>query len=111
MTYTTCTRCREKLHLGLVSEAAKNKLQKKESNREVLCLGCYKSLKELDVVQVITSNTSVENAERGDKGAVLCILKNKSGEVGYEVECVLPDGSNKWEGCFERNQLKWLQTP
>lgn len=45
------------------------------------------------------------------KGAVLYILKSKHGETGYEVEYVLPDGSNKWEGYFKRNPIKWLQRP
>ena len=110
MAYTTCSQCGETFHLRITSEEAINKLRQKEKNNEVLCLGCFKSLNELDVVQVIAENPNVPSAEIGDKGAVLCILNSKNGSKAYEVECVLQDGSNKWEGTFERQQLKWLQS-
>jgi len=110
MANTTCSRCGETFHLRITSEEAINELKMKEINNEVLCLGCYKSLNELDVVQVIAINPNVPGAEIGDKGAVLSILNSNNGNKGYEVECVLQDGSNKWEGAFERQQLKWLQS-
>lgn len=63
------------------------------------------------MVQVIAKNPTVPEAELGDKGAVIMVLNSESGEKGYETECVLPNGANKWLGTFERNQLKWLQSP
>ena len=111
MAFTKCSRCGESFHLRLNSEQALNELHEKENKGEVLCLGCFKELKEYDVVQVIAKNPTVPEAELGDKGAVLIVLNSESGEKGYETECVLPNGSNKWLGTFSRNQLKWLQSP
>lgn len=111
MAFTKCSRCGESFHLRLSSVQALNELHEKEKNGEVLCLGCFKELKEYDVVQVVAKNPTVPEAEIGDKGAVLMVINSESHEKGYEIECVLPDGTNKWQGTFERNQLKWLQSP
>ena len=77
----------------------------------LFCLGCFRELEEYDVVQVIAKSLIVPEAEMGDRGAVLMVLNSERGEKGYEIECVLPNGTNKWQGTFERNQLKWLQPP
>jgi len=111
MTYTKCSRCGEVFHLRLTSEQAIDELHTKERNGAVLCIGCFKNLKEYDVVQVISENSDVPEAQVGDKGAVLMMLNNSNGEPSFEVECVLPDGTNKWLGTFKREQLKWLQSP
>ncbi|PMM16686.1 hypothetical protein BCT62_24625 [Vibrio splendidus] len=64
------------------------------------------SISELDVVKVTSLNSSVPKAEVGDKGAVLMVFGDINSPDAYEVECVLPDGSNKWEGTFLPAQVK-----
>jgi hypothetical protein len=62
--------------------------------------------KEYEVVEVIQKNSSVPEAEIGDRGTVLMILESASQEIGYEVECVRKDGSTKWLGTFQKKHLK-----
>ena len=110
MTFTKCPRCNESFHLRLTSEAALRELREKEKVGENLCFGCFKEIKEYDVVKVIQKNDSVPEAEIDDEGAVLMVLNGKDGTRAYEVESVLPDGSNKWLGTFARYQLKWVSS-
>lgn len=66
-------------------------------------------ISEYDVVEVIAFNPDVPEAEIGDQAAVLMIFFNDDVAVAYEVECVLPDGSNKWEGTFSAKQIMLVQ--
>lgn len=111
MAYTKCSRCGDTFHLRLTSEQALNELHEKEKEHEVLCFGCFRTIKEFDVVQVIVINPQVPEAKAGDKGAVVMVHGGGDGKSGYEVECVLPNGTSKWQGGFKREQLKWLQSP
>jgi hypothetical protein len=63
-------------------------------------------LTELDVIEVVELNPSIPSACIGDKGAVLLVFGDPKDPEAYEVECVLDDGSNKWEGTFSPFQLK-----
>jgi len=111
MATTKCSRCGESFHLRLTSEQAIDELRAKERNGDVLCIRCFKNLNQYDVVQVISENSGVPEAEIGDKGVVLMLLNTPQGESDYKVECVLANGTNKWLGTFKREQLKWLQSP
>ena len=64
------------------------------------------SILELDVVEVISLNPSVPQADIGDQGTVLLVFGDKKSPDAFEIECVLPDASNKWEGTFLPEQLK-----
>ena len=108
MAYTKCSRCGEELHLRITSDNSINELRRKEQRNETLCLGCFKNLKEYDVVKVISENLGVPEARIGDIGAV--ILAHNDG-MAYEVECVLESGETKWLGTFKKEQIKWVQTP
>lgn len=66
-------------------------------------------ISEYDIVEVIAFNADVPEAEIGDQAAVLMVHFNSGIAAAYEVECVLPDGSNKWEGTFLLNQIKLIQ--
>ncbi|WP_230970031.1 hypothetical protein [Nitrogeniibacter aestuarii] len=83
-------------------------LRNEESNGGVLCFGCFKSIEELDVVQVVSCNSDVPQAAVGEVGAVLMVHTVAGEPAGYEIECVLPDGTSKWQGVFMREQIKWL---
>ncbi|MEN3158682.1 DUF4926 domain-containing protein [Alkalimonas sp. NCh-2] len=108
MAYTKCSRCGEEFHLRIASDDSLKELRFKEQRNEVLCLGCFKSIKEYDVVKVISENSSVPEARVGDLGAV--VLVHGDG-AAFEVECVLDNGSTKWIGTFKKGQVKWLQSP
>ena len=66
-------------------------------------------ISELDVVEVIALNSSVPIAEIGDIGTVIFVFGDPENPEAYEVECVLENGSNKWEGPFSQNQLKLIE--
>lgn len=65
-----------------------------------------RKLSELDVVEVVESNPNIPGASVGDQGAILLVFGNPNNPEAYEVECVLENGSNKWEGTFLPFQLK-----
>ncbi len=69
MTFTSCSRCNESLHLKINSSEAANELRSKEDSGKILCIRCFKTNSEYDVVEVISANESVLNAQIGDKGA------------------------------------------
>jgi len=60
---------------------------------------------EYDVVKVIALNPDVPEAEIGDTGTILMLLDHENNRA-YEVECVLPDATNKWLGTFESSQIQ-----
>ena len=86
-------------------------LHEKEKKGEVLCFGCFKSIKEYDVVEVIAQNPEVSEAAVGHSGAVLMVFNSPDGETAYEVESVNNDGTTKWVGTFRRSHIKWRQSP
>ena len=94
--------------MRITSNNSLQELKLKEQGNEVLCLGCFKIIKEYDVVKVISENSEVPEAEVGDLGAV--VLVYNSGEA-YEVECVQENGHTKWLGTFTKEQIKWVQSP
>lgn len=108
MAYTKCSRCGEEFHLRITSDDSLRELKLKELKNEVLCLGCFKSIKEYDVVRVISENPNVPEAKVGDLGSV--VLVHNNGEA-FEVECVLENGHTKWLGVFTKEQVKWVQSP
>ena len=108
MAYTKCSRCGEEFQLRIVSDDSLKELRHKEQRNEVLCLGCFKSIKKYDVVKIISENTDVPKSGVGDVGVV--VLVHGDG-VAFEVECVLENGDTKWLGTFKKEQVKWLQSP
>ena len=46
-----------------------------------------------------------EPAEVGDIGFVVEIYKTKNHPDGYEVECVLQNGTTKWLATFYKNEI------
>jgi hypothetical protein len=108
MAYTKCSRCGEEFHLRLTSNDSLQDLRKKEKRNDVLCLGCFKSIKEYDVVKVISENARVPEARVGDIGAVVLVHDD---DCTFEVESVLDNGETKWIGTFSKEQLKWIQSP
>lgn len=63
-------------------------------------------ISELDIVEVIASNHSVPEAIIGDQGTALLVFGDVSSPEAYEVECILKDGSTKWQGTFLPSQLE-----
>ncbi len=108
MAYTKCSRCGEQFYLRITSTDALALLKSEEDSGDVLCIGCFKSIKELDVVKIISANLNVPEAQVGDIGAVVMV---HSPANPFEVECVLENGDAKWLGPFTREQVKWLQSP
>ena len=71
------------------------------------CFGCWKELRTYDVVEVISLPRDVSNlVSEGDEGTVLMVYEDGIGNKAYEVECVLPNGTNKWLHTFERRHLR-----
>lgn len=108
MAYTKCSRCGEEFHLRIILDESLKELRFKEQRSDVLCLGCFKSIKEYDVVKVISGNSDVPEARIGDIGVV--VLVHEGGRA-FEVECVLEGGHAKWLGAFKKEQIKWVQSP
>ena len=106
MASTNCSRCGESFHLRISSEENLQKLKLKEKKNEVLCLGCFKTLKLYNTVKVIGENSSVPKAKPGDEGAIVLVHENMN---EFEVESVKTTGETKWLGTFSREQLKWLK--
>ncbi|MBU2983981.1 DUF4926 domain-containing protein [Saccharophagus degradans] len=107
MPYTKCSQCGEEFHLRITSDDSLKDLKGKEESGRVHCIGCFKSIKEYDVVKVIKLNKNVPEAKVGDIGAVVMVYGNQE----FEVECVLKNGYTKWLGTFTKSQLKWVQPP
>ena len=66
-------------------------------------------ISEYDIVEVITANPEVPRAEVGDVAVILMVHFSSGVAVAYEVECVFPDGTNKWEGTFLPFQIKLVE--
>ncbi|MGF1770301.1 DUF4926 domain-containing protein [Enterovibrio makurazakiensis] len=107
MAFTNCSRCGESFHLRITSSESIEELKRKEDAGEVLCISCFRTIKEHDVVEIVSLNKNVPEAQIGDSGAVVMVHDNRA----FEIECVLSDGSAKWLGSFSREQIKWLQSP
>jgi hypothetical protein len=107
MPYTKCSQCGEEFHLRITSDDSIKNLKRKEESGQVHCIGCFKTIKEYDVVKVIALNKNVPEAKVGDTGAVVMVHGNQA----FEVECLLENGYTKWLGTFAKYQLKWVQTP
>ncbi len=113
MPYSKCPNCNQLFHL-LVSKDLEQWYKENAPGKKIgdevnlQCFGCWKELKEYEVVRVISlrgmeSDSSVEHE---DVGTILMIL-DSTDKIAYEVECVLPDGSTKWIETFKRNQLRY----
>ena len=107
MAFTNCSRWGQLHGQSCTPTESIDELKKKEHGRKVFCLGCFKAVKEYDVVKVISLNKSVPEAEVGDIGAVVMVYSPEA----FEVECVLDTGSTKWLGTFARDKIKWQPTP
>ena len=111
MPYSKCPSCNQIFHL-LVSKDlekwyAQNAPGKKVGDEvSIQCYGCWKELKEYEVVRVVSTSNKKNSVEVGDVGTILMIF-DSSEETAYEVECVLPDGSSKWIETLNRNQLRY----
>ena len=64
---------------------------------------------EFDVVAVVANNPEVPEAEIGDRATVLMVYRSLGRVEGVELECVLPNGSNKWQGVFSLSQINLVQ--
>lgn len=92
--------------MRITSKESQNNLRQLESEESVLCLGCFKSLREYDVVKVITEVKEQPKIEIGDIGTILLIFNN--GEA-FEVENILNNGDTKWQSTLTRKQIKWVK--
>ena len=72
------------------------------------CFGCWRELREYDVVEVIEKPEDIAGVIVGDLGTVVMVHELNGSAVAYEVECVLPDGSSKWLGTFKRPHLRYI---
>jgi len=99
MTFFNCSRCAERIHLRVTSAQENIDLNTKQQ----LCFACFKKLDQFDVVEIISTNDDTPEAQIGDKATVLDIYGDNE---AFEIECVLKDGTNKWMGAFNRNQIK-----
>jgi hypothetical protein len=111
MPYSKCPICSQLFHLTITKDLdqwyRKHAPDKKIGDEvSIQCFGCWKELKEYDVVRVISEPDTVSAAKIGDIGAVVMVHDN-SNEKAYEVECVLPDGTTKWLETFKRIQLRY----
>lgn len=110
MPSSTCPTCGKSFHLS-VSGDVKEWYAKFVPNggigdtASLHCFECWKQLKPYDVVEVIAIPGGADDVTIGDLGTVLEVLNAPSLKEAYEVECVLPDGSNKWHHAFTRAQL------
>ena len=66
-------------------------------------------ISEYDIVEIVTANPKVPKAELGDIAVILMVHLNSGIAAAYEVECVLPDGTNKWEGTFLPSQIRLVE--
>ncbi|MFA0811032.1 hypothetical protein [Microbulbifer epialgicus] len=66
-------------------------------------------ISEYDAVEVAAKNPEVPEAEVGDRAAVLMVYQNSEKVEAFEIEYVLPEGSNKWQGLFSSGQIKLVQ--
>lgn len=109
MPFATCPNCREEFHLSVrenLEEWNKRFLISSDNVRYIECFGCWKELKELDVVKVLAIPESKEDCVSiGDIGAVVYVHSKDA----FEVECVLEDGSTKWLTEFPRNFIKYIR--
>ena len=94
--------------MRITSTESLAEMRNKEARNETRCIGCFKGIKELDVVEVISNNSQMPEVEIGDIGAVVMVHENSD---AFEVECVLENGDTKWLCALTRDQLKWLQSP
>ena len=108
MAITSCSRCGEQFQLRVTASESLEKLKQLELDGKALCLGCFRTIQEYDVVKIITGNSDQPEIEVGDIGAILLVFND--GEA-FEVECVLENGQNKWQATLTRSQIKWIQTP
>ena len=66
-------------------------------------------ISEYDIVEIVAANPEVPKAEPGDIAVILMVHLSSGIAVAYEVECVFPDGTNKWEGTFLPYQIKLVE--
>lgn len=110
--YSKCPECHCVFHLQ-IREDPKTWYEKQAPGIPVgevvnlLCFGCWKPLKEYDVVEVIRSPEGKPHIQRGDIGAVLMVVADKNGKQAYEVECVTGNGQSLWIETLERNYIKY----
>jgi len=71
------------------------------------CFGCWKPLKEYDVVEVVRCPEGKPHVRCGDIGTVLMILSDGAGNQAYEIECMTEDGKSRWIETLERNCIKY----
>ena len=110
MPFARCPTCGDRFHL-----VVREDLESWYSTRGIrigveaseLCFGCWRDLKEYDVVEVIAAPSDIPGVEIGDIGAVLIVHQRNGNAAAFEVECVLPDGRSKWVGCFMREHLRY----
>jgi hypothetical protein len=110
MPYSKCPACGLVSHLSVKGDvAAWYSARGKNVGEEVseLCYGCWKELKEYEVVEVIAKPSDTEDVKIGDIGTVLLVMEGADGTKGFEVESVRPDGSNGWLHTFQRHQLRY----
>ena len=108
MPYLTCPQCRSTFHVAIRGTPDEwNEKFPKDSDgiRYADCYRCWKSLKELDVVEVWSVPVEYSDIiEKGDIGAVVLKLDDKL----FEIECVNDDGTTKWLCTLKRENLWYV---
>jgi hypothetical protein len=111
MPYSKCPNCNQLFHLTITKDLdqwyRKYAPDTKVGDEVAIqFFGCWKELKEYDVVRVISPPDANSAAKKDDISTVVMVLQSPDEKV-YEVECVLPDGTTKWLETFKRNQLRY----
>lgn len=71
------------------------------------CFGCWKPLKEYDVVTVIKVPANKPNIKVGDVATVLLVLQSDNKKTAYELECVGDSTSKGWVETLERLHVRY----
>lgn len=111
MPYATCPTCGDSFHLLVTKDIEKWNNEhpySEDGKRYIECFGCWKELREYDVVKVWKVPEQYKNEIiEGDTGAVILLLES-NGTQAYEIECANEDGSTKWQFALERKYVKYL---
>jgi hypothetical protein len=110
MPFSKCPVCGQVSHLSIRGDAeAWYRERGKKIGEEVSepCFGCWKELKEYEVVEIIAKPEGTSDVQIGDVGTVLLVMEAPDGSRGFEVESVLPYGSSRWVHTFERHHLRY----
>ncbi len=108
MPYAKCPTCGQISHYAVKNLEQWHKKHNPDFKETTVlpCFGCWKELKEGDIVCVLSKPNEKSLAEAGGVGTITAIHNNVK-TPSYEVKSVLPNGKIKWTGVFKRNQIRY----